>query len=198
MSFALIASAVAVLASGAASPLRDAAEFRDCRWGLIRAGGLSLGAFACPTAKGTEHLVGDPRLPGFWLEGRSDGKPYRRLALRIFAKVPAAPLAAILPAVRAASPGPRIAACSLYYEPKETPEGSKARRYVLRLPTGAQRAWDAGPTAEQDACGPLGVAMVGDRYFEVPLAHPDHVVFVDAGSEIQIFDPQTLTIAPAR
>ena len=69
---------------------------------------------------------------------------------------------------------------------------------MLRLPTAAQRAWDAGPTAEQDACGPLGAAMVGDRYFEVAPGRPDLVVFVDTGSEIQIFDPQTLTIAPAR
>ena len=73
-----------------------------------------------------------------------------------------------------------------------------ARRFVLRLPIAAQRTWDAGPMVEQDACGRLGVAMVGDRYFEVAPGHPDQVVFVDAGSEIQIFDPQTLTIAPAR
>ena len=197
MNFALTATVVAILAA-AAPPLRNAPEFKDCRWGVVRAGALSLQAFACPASRGGEHLTGDATLPGFWLEGMNDGKVYRRLVLRTFAKAPAAPLAAILSDVRAASPGPRVASCSLYHEPKETPEGSAAKRYVLRLPAAAQRAWDDGATADQDACGPLGVGMVGDRYFEVMRGHRDKVVFVDAGSEIQIFDPQTLTISRTR
>ena len=43
-------------------------------------------------------------------------------------------------------------------------------------------------------CGDMGVGFVGDRYFQVMPGHPDRVVYVDRGSEIQIFDPATLRV----
>ena len=129
-------------------------------------------------------------MPGFWLQD-DDGK---RLAVSLFTKAPKAAITAVLPAIKTASKGDKTGACVLV---PSTVEGRK--RYVLQPNGAAMKAWEAAQdngTAVEEPCGRLGIAMVGDRYFEVMPRHPDVVMFVNMGSEIQIFDPATLRVIP--
>ena len=177
------------------SELQSAPEFAACKWTTVVAGAVSLSGFDCSKAPGATRIVGDARLPGFWLETKEADGTTRRLALRTFSKPAKADLGFVLPQVRKASPGPATATCRL--EAYSAKPYTGARAYVL-APTGdAKKAFDAGETNEP--CGPLGVAQVGDRYFYVAKGRPQTVVLVDLGSEIQPFDPATLKFgAPAK
>ena len=60
-------------------------------------------------------------------------------------------------------------------------------------PTGtAKSEWDAQAEDLEPPCGVMGPADSGDRYFQALPDHPETVVFVELGSEIQIFDVNTL------
>ena len=184
--------------AGPPSPLRHAREFAGCKWTTVRAGALSIGTFTCGPKHGDQRLVGDAALPGFWLETRNDGKTQRSLAVQVFTKPAHAQIESILGAVRKVSPGAQTVGCALVLAPVEGGAGSQRQRYVFE-PTGAAKtAWESGKTGDSEPCGRLGVAEVGDRYFEVLAQHPDMVVFTDMGSEIQIFDPDTLKVAATR
>ncbi len=178
--------------SPSASPLQTAEEFAGCKWERVSGTKFSISSFNCDNDRGEQHLVADDLLPGFWLTGR-DG--VRSLAVRIFSKARKASITSILPAVRAGSKGPQTRTCQLVYSAAESQDHPALKRYVLQPGGAAMEAWvtaqDKGEADEQP-CGPLGVAVVGDRYFEVMPGHPELVMFVDMGSEIQIFDPATL------
>ena len=183
--FALALSLVAIApaASRAASP---PPEFADCTLETVKDATLSIESYRCPNAK----LVADDKLPGFQLE--SNGS--RRLAIRAFRKAAGAPIAAALAAIRKASPGPHTGACVL--KPMQDNEKKIiANRFELS-PTGtAAKAWDKAQLAGGDAkppCGALGVQPAGDLYFQVMPDDPATVLFLDMGSEIQIFDPASL------
>jgi hypothetical protein len=52
---------------------------------------------------------------------------------------------------------------------------------------------DPNPTVDVERpCGFMGPGDVGDRYFVTLPGHPEIVVFIEAGSELQIFDAETL------
>jgi len=172
------------------SVLQSASEFAACKWTTARAGPMSLSGFDCKHEATETRLVGDAGLPGFWLETRGQDGVERRLALRTFVKPAKAGLTSILPEVKKASPGSATASCVFVVHPARPYPG--ARAYALE-PTGeAGKAFQAGDVDEP--CGELGVGQVGDRYFYVAKGRPDTVVMVDMGSEIQPFDPATLTI----
>ncbi|MBR7621701.1 hypothetical protein JKL49_20080 [Phenylobacterium sp. 20VBR1] len=179
------------------SALKSAPEFAACAWQEVKGGKLALQAFACGPEQGGVHIEADDGLPGFQLVYA--GPPAeRRPVIRTFAKAADAPLEAILPGVRAASPGAQTATCA--FAPAQGYDDKDKGRYVLQ-PTGAAKtAWEASEARgepQEAPCGPLGVSVVGDRYFKVMPGHPDIVVYADMGSEIQIFDPETLrVIAP--
>lgn len=175
------------------SELQSAPEFAACKWATVRAGPMSLSGFDCKRESTETRLVGDAGLPGFWLETRGPDGDERHLALRTFVKPAKAGLTSILPQVRKASPGSATASCAFVVHPARPYPG--ARAYALE-PTGvAGKAFRAGDLDEP--CGGLGVGQVGDRYFYVAKGRPDTVVMVDMGSEIQPFDPATLTFGGA-
>lgn len=197
---ALAALAAAVGLAGpavAADPPRpDRPEFTACPWREVRGATLSMWAFDCPAGVWYERLVADDSLPGFAVVGAmpADGKPYRRVVVRVFAKPAGAPLDAIMPAVRRASPG-LSPACRL----------SPARAYADR------GGWVLGPTGPANArwmrqredddgaeppCGAMGVDVYGDRFFQVAPGHPDRVLYLDLGHEVQVFDDTTLRLRP--
>jgi hypothetical protein len=163
-------------------------EFAACEWNEVRGAKLSIWSFACGPGHGGAHLEPDSSLPGFWMvvEG---GERY--VAVRTFAnpRGPEGPM----PAIRIASPGPDTATCTLV--PASGLEG--LGRYVF-APTGKAKArWEkAERTGEyvEPPCGPLGVDVVGDRYFWPMPGHPDVMVYADMGSELQIFEPSTLRL----
>ena len=194
---ALLAAAVGLVAVGVAAktpePSQGRADFPGCRWGEVGGAELSIWSFACGPSQGNVHLVADNTLPGFVLVERgADGTP-PRVVIRTFKKLASAPIESILPAVRSASPGRHSASCTLKPAPLDPNHGPA--RFMLE-PTGAAKtAWEASETtsAEPDMpCGPLGVAYIGDRYFEALPGDPTTIVFFDMGSEVQIFDPKTL------
>lgn len=175
-----------------ASPLQNAGEFSGCKWERVAGARFSISSFACDTEHGGVRLVADNAAPGFWLMERDGSK---RLAIRFFAKAAKAPISAILPTVRAASVGPQTRTCVLASSPSASAAQPGAKRYVLQPGGAALKTWEKAQDrgeAIDEPCGPLGVAMVGDRYFEVMPGHPGIVVFANMGSEIQIFDPTTL------
>ena len=179
------------------SALKSAPEFAACVWQEVKGARLAMQAFACGPEQGGVHVEADESLPGFQLV-YAGAPSERRAIVRTFAKAAEAPLDAILPAVRAASPGPQTATCA--FAPAQGYDAKDKNLFVL-TPTGAAKtAWEANEARgepQEAPCGPLGVSVVGDRYFEVMPGHPDIVVYADMGSEIQIFDPTTLrVIAP--
>ncbi|CAN5129750.1 hypothetical protein BH10PSE1_BH10PSE1_05980 [soil metagenome] len=171
----------------------DAAKeaFAGCEWGKVTGSGLSVWSYGCGPDKGGQSLIADDEVGGFAII--ADGLEPNPV-IRTFAKDAAAPIDAILPALRAASPGPHTATCAL--EPM-TVEG-RDTVYILS-PTGtAKTHWAAVEAGEPNLtdtdppCGDLGVGFSGDRYLQVLKGDPTRVVYVDAGSEIQIFDPSTI------
>lgn len=165
--------------------------FAGCQWGKVSGSGLSIWSYACGPDKGSQSLVADDEVGGFAII--TDGlEP--SVVVRTFAKPADAAIDAALPAIRAASPGTHTATCVL------TPMTIEGREPVYLLsPTGAAKTqWDAveagtATTGDTDPpCGDLGVGFSGDRYFQVLKGDPAKVVYVDAGSEIQIFDPSTI------
>lgn len=177
----------------AASPLRGAPEFAGCEWETVTGATLSIQGFACGPEHGNQRIVADDALPGFVLESAGTDGPVRSVAVRAFAKSAEAPLDSILPAVRAASPGPYTARC--VFAPAAGVDNAGRGRVVLE-PAGEEKArWEASvmsDTPMEKPCGDLGVSIAGDRWFEELAGRPTTVVFVEMGSEIQIFDPATL------
>lgn len=175
------------------SPLRGAPEFAGCEWETIKGAALEIQGFACGPDHGNQRLVADDALPGFVLESKGPDGTIRQVAVRVFAKDPAAPLESILPAVRAASPGPYTARCVFASAPGADNAG---RNRLVLEPAGAEKdRWDASIMSDRPMdkpCGELGVGMAGDRFFEELAGAPGVALFIDMGSEIQIFDPATL------
>jgi hypothetical protein len=175
-------------------PSQGRADFPACRWGEVKGATLSIWSFACGPSQARAHLVADNKLPGFVLIQRGADGPSSKVVIRTFKKMASAPVQSVLQAIRIASPGPHSASCSLNPAPKSAEPGPP--RFTLE-PTGAAKSkWDASQTSSVEPdmpCGPLGVAYAGDRYFEALPGDPTTVVFLDMGSEVQIFDPKTLT-----
>jgi hypothetical protein len=168
--------------------------FAGCTWREIKGASLSIWSFACGKTQDGAHLIADNKLPGFRL---ASTEPDTRIAIEAFAKPADAPIAAILPAIRAASPGVNTATCTLVpYDDAETKTFSHGAKQFMFEPTGAAKtAWDkaekeGGPA--DPPCGALGIYFDRSPLFWVLPGDKTTVVAVDMGSEIQIFDPSTL------
>lgn len=196
----VIAIAAALSACGKSEPpgpvsaLSKAPEFAKCEWRTTKGASFSIQAFACGPDMRNQHIVADDNLPGFVLVSDGDGGPTRSTAIRLFGKPPTSPIAFVLNSVRAVSPGPLTRTCAFEPAPKVDPA---KKRFVLTPVGEAKAQWEkdiAGNAPSMaEPCGPLGVGIAGDRYFFEAPGHPETVVFADMGSEIQIFDPETLT-----
>jgi hypothetical protein len=163
--------------------------FVGCTWQKVESATLSIWSYTCPPDHGNTRLVADDALPGFKF-------PDGSIAIRAFEKPAGAPVDAILDQIRAASPGPHSDTCVLTPIHREEQSGPLLFMFT---PTGAAKTeWDAWEASADHAgdvkppCGIMGPAMDGDRYFQALPDHPQTVVFVELGSEIQIFDVTTL------
>lgn len=175
-------------ATEAPQPSEAAMEaFPGCDWGEVRGAGLSIWSYACAN----DRLVADDALPGFQRELRdASGQVTRYPAIRIFAKPADAPIDAVTAAVRAASPGAET--CVI--------EAGAHGDYVL-MPTGAAfeahqkfiRGEADGPSLP---CGVLGPREAGGHTFRLVEGAPDKVAAIDRGSDVPIFDADTLRAAP--
>ncbi len=180
------------------APTQAAAEtFKGCTWQEVTGKTLSIWSYACGPQSSNIHLVADETLPGFGLVSgnATDGMSYSPI-IRTFAKDANASIDAVLPQIRKLSPGPSTASCTL--QPAEdplNPDYSGRKLYEL-APTGeAKTKWDENVKTGGDGtppCGELGVAFAGDRIFEIMPDDAARVVYIDYGSEIQIFDTTTL------
>ena len=175
-----------------ASPLQNASEFSACKWDRVAGARFSISSFTCGPEQGDLRLIADDDVPGFWLTANDSS---RVLAIRLFTKGHRTPITAILPTLRAASKGPQSATCILVRATVKGQELTGTKRYVLQPDGPALKAWESAQDrgeAADEPCGPLGVAIVGERYFEVMPGHSDVDIFVNMGSEIQPFDPATI------
>lgn len=172
-------------------------EFAKCKREEVRGATLSILSYQCagPEA-GNTILIADDTLPGFVVESQGPDGTSRRVAVRVFKKAADAPVSSVLDAIRAASPGPHTVTCVL--NPWRDSEGTEDLKRFIFEPAGeAAKAWEASQTNGGETgspCGAMGVQFAGDLYFEELIDDPTTVVFVDAGSEIQIFDPATLKV----
>lgn len=165
--------------------------FKTCAWQKVSGAHIAIWSFHCGADMGQTHLVRDDAAGGFDLAGGPDEQP--RMVIRTFAKAASAPIDAVLPAIRAASPGPDTATCALIPF-KGFEDVWPAKLYDLE-PTGAAKAaYDKANAVEPqpNPCGELGIGPAGDRFFTILPGDPSRVVYVDMGSEIQVFDPNTL------
>jgi hypothetical protein len=165
--------------------------FKTCTWEKVSGAHIAIWSFRCGADMGGAHLIRDDAVGGFDLAGGPDEQP--RMVIRTFAKPASAPVEAALAAIRAASPGPDTATCALVPF-KGFEDVWKAPLYDLE-PTGAAKAaYDAANATEPqpNPCGDLGIGPAGDRFFTILPGDPSRVVYVDMGSEIQVFDPNTL------
>lgn len=165
------------------------ATFANCQWGEVKGPGLSIWSYACPN----DRLVADAALPGFQRERRDEnGQTFRHPVIRIFTKPPGEQISAVQDAVRAASPGG---------ETCEITPGSHGD-FTL-FPTGeAFTAYQQFVEGKADGpsmpCGPLGPSEAGGGYiFRALQGADDRVAAIDFGTEIAIFDADTLKAAPA-
>lgn len=192
------AEADAILRVEPSEAMREA--FLGCQWGKVDGATLSVWAYDCPADRGDVRLVADDKLPGFSSESTVDGRTVRQPVIIAFTKAADAPVSSILQAVQLRSPGRHTAQCVLAPVLDEgTPDGF----YTLE-PTGETKAlWDrfasgdANATPMDPPCGDMGPQMVGDRRFHVLKSDPTTVLYVDYGSEIQIFDASTVVVRPA-
>jgi hypothetical protein len=174
-------------------PTPDASRaetFSDCVWGEVQSAGVSVWSFACPR----DRLVADPALPGFVREVDAPEGVMRAPVIVLFTKAETEPLNAVLPAVRAASPGAATATC-------EFEEMADLVGHYQFMPTGeARAAYDAliggseTEAAEPDymPCGVWGPSESGQRVFTVIRGAEDRVAAINLGSDITIFDASTL------
>jgi hypothetical protein len=182
-----VATATAIAVAVAAPVPSEAMEmqWKDCTWGEVRASGVSLWAYACAN----DRMVGDETVPGFVRETGTN----RATSIRFFTKAADAPIEAALPAIRAASPGGE--ACVLDFV------AGRELRYQL-VPTGAAaaayEAFTSGrnPNGPSMPCGPLGPSEGGMRVIEVVEGDPTKVAVIDTGSDMPLFDLDTLRAAP--
>lgn len=168
--------------------------FAGCTWGEVKGAAWSMWSFACGPQFGDIRLVADDALPGFVIEGATPAE--RRVVVQIFDKPADAGLDAILPTVRALSPGLGTSTC--VFEPLT--DAGKEGLFAF-APTGVlKQQYDAenfSDTVPAMPCGPLGVGPAGERVFKVVDGHPGKVAYIDYGSEIQIFDAGTLKAVAA-
>lgn len=166
--------------------------FPNCSWSDVTGAGLSMGAFTCADQK----IVADEALPGFVLESiGADGKTSRTAVVQLFTKAADAPVESVLDAVRAASPGAFSAECVLTANTMD-PTG----KTFLFVPAGAGKAaYDAFRAGKSDEdsmpCGAMGPSEGGERLFTQVDGAPDKVALISIGSDIQIFDSNTLRAA---
>ena len=191
------ATGLILVGEGAQSPILAQAAFADCKPQQdVRGAKLSIRAYECPNAR----LLADDKLPGFVLESSGPDGTSRHVVIRTFVKFAPESIHAALPAIRKASPGPHTSTCVLKVFRDNRNKAVDA--WFVLSPTGkAATAWEESDRkggSVKPPCGPLGAQYAGDRYFEMMPDDPSAVVFVDAGSEIQIFDPDTLKTIRAR
>ncbi|CAN5195354.1 hypothetical protein BH09PSE2_BH09PSE2_13430 [soil metagenome] len=211
MRFPFFAAFLALTAAGATTPTLAAPAkapqppgaareaYGDCRWGEVRGKTLSMWGYACGPRFGNVHLEADDALPGFVLASNRDGQKSRDVVVRLFRRPAGAPLAAILPQVRAASPGgvySKVCVLSAY----PAPVSGLGPVTALQPAGAARRAYDKASKSTTDVpdppCGDLGVGPAGDRIFVALKGDPTAVAYIDMGSEVQPFDPRTLRRLP--
>lgn len=165
-------------------------------WTRVKAAGLSVWSQACAT----QRLVGDDSARALVLETLNDQGAVvaRDAVIQLFEA--ANNLDSLAATLMQAGGAPVGATCALAPAPAVVPLPEGVQRYVL-TPTGQTNvAWERAVTSDiapdTPPCGRYGVAIVGDRYLELRPEHPDKAVFVELGSEIQIYEPNTVAITP--
>jgi hypothetical protein len=171
-----------------------AENFKDCTWGAVTGGGVTLNVYQCANVK----FEGDETLPGIVRVATFDGTTYRDPVVQVFAKAPEAPLDAALDAVRKASPGSDTCVFA------EAPEGYRREGQLVSVltPTGKVKekydAFVSGKGGEEltSPCGPLGPSESGAVTFEVRQDAPGKVLMIAWPSDIAPWDYASLKVKP--
>jgi hypothetical protein len=171
--------------------------FPGCQWGEVKGTTLSIWSLSCGPQSGNAHLTADDQLPGFVLETSGADGTSRKIVIRAFTKPATAPIASVLPAIHAASPGADTDTCALVrFNDDDAKRFARGAQTFTFAPTGAAKtAWDKAEKEGGDApapCGDLGIYFDRAPLFWMLRGDPTMVIAADMGSEIQIFDPATL------
>jgi hypothetical protein len=176
------------------------AVFDGCAWEHVEGAGVRLWSQACHEEGSFQRLIADESAPILWREAVLDGQVMRSVAVQVFSKDKAAPLDSILASVFAAAPAPAGATCAFGAAAASDAQSANVKRYAL-VPVGETRtAYErtiASGEVAAPPCGAMGPTEAGERYFEVHDAHPDKVVFVELGSDLPIFEYNTLEVVAA-
>jgi hypothetical protein len=161
-------------------------------WAQVKAAGVSLWSQTCRN----QRLVGAADGSEIFLEtlDASGAVIDRSVAVEIFNDP--GDLTVLAATLMQTGGAPTNATCALEPAQAIVPLTAGTTRYVL-APTGDwETTWSRAVTSDvapdTAPCGRFGVAIVGDRYIQRQAAHPGKAVFVDLGSEIQIYEPNTL------
>lgn len=160
-----------------------------CQWGEIRAAGTSMWRFTCAGS----DIVADESLPGYQRKVvLENGTEIRSVVVQLFRKKPGEPVNAILPALRAASPGDATASCVLEASGDGlwtfVPAGEGKQLYEKFLNGTAE-----GPSTP---CGTWGPSEAGTRGIIAVPGSDELVAAVDFGTDPPLHDYRTLKAVP--
>lgn len=187
--------------AGEGKPAR--APFEGCRWEEISVRDVGLWSQVCANGQlrvGKSTVRGGGSYDALLYEQRSPtGEIFPLREAVVLFPTTGGGLDALTQLMMAQGAAPAGATCRL--EPTQAAAPTGRKRYTL-TPTGATKiAWERAVTSdtvpEQPPCGTFGIAPVGDRYVEIQDARPDTAIFVELGSEIQIYEPDSIAFVSA-
>lgn len=190
---AFILAALQALAACSAvpkAPAQDASTEDACQWRTLEAGPFSVQAQTCRHATGVWQVRAEPELPGFGL-WHDDGRV--TTVVQWFAKPADAPVAAILPELRAKGLIPNDEQC--VFRPATRP-GPRTHAYYDIRPIGTRlAALEATPSDQipDPPCGEFGWSTHGVRYFVTDIRTPEWVVYVNEGQDGTLIDARSIT-----
>ncbi len=178
--------------------------FPGCRWSVVDGAGLKVRVQEClfpgNSALPDRHVrvAASESLPGYFVEVADGQEAYRATALviQVFRKEPNVGIESLLSRIQDDPTYPYGAECEFTVSKRSLILGKT--RYQL-VPVGLSKAYfDAqmarGDEVPQDPCGSYGYSVSGERYFEVQAAHPETVLFINAGQEQPLFDENNIVI----
>lgn len=163
-----------------------------CAWRWIEGGGIGFWAETCALGPGVWDIAWDAETGAFW--ERLDGAPRTRV-VEPWPLDPEQAIGQLIATLHGAGALAQDSDCA-FRPAEETATGGTVERYRLTPATGWPIDAPAGGGVPDDPCGPYGVSAGAVRYVLIDRRWPDRAVFVDAGQERPMFDPDSIVAAP--
>ncbi|MFZ4120981.1 MAG: hypothetical protein ACOYKM_04890 [Caulobacterales bacterium] len=186
-------SAAALTLLGQTPP--DQPALPECAWQPFEGAGIVMWTQTCPG----QRMVADAPSGRVLREAVEDGALLATSEDIRVLDMPASGLAGLTAQLMLEGGAPAEASCTLNTAPAVIPLPQGRQRYSLE-PTGLTRsAWEGALTADEvpetPPCGRYGVSHTGYRYIEIQAAAPTKALFVELGSEVQLFEPNSIQLS---